>query len=759
MSVGGWKDNGGFFPAMKVQDLTDALLEYLPDADVDIILNAYIYSAKAHRGQSRRSGEAYISHPLEVANNLVKLKLDATTVAAGLLHDTIEDTLSTPEEIKELFGEEIFQLVDGVTKISQIHFSSHEESQAENYRKMIFAMAQDIRVVLIKLADRAHNMQTLESLSEERQRRIARETLEIYAPIANRLGIGWMKTELENGSFRYLYPEEYRVIEEKVAKGKECRDEYVEKVTSRLVKELEEAGITGKVAGRPKQFFSIYKKMMDQNISFEDVYDLVGVRVLTESLRDCYSVLGLVHSLWKPIPGKFKDYIAMPKPNMYQSLHTTVIGPRGERVEVQIRSAEMQRVCEGGVAAHWRYKEKGDGGDNPMDQQLLWVRHLLENQKDLKNPKEFLNAFKVNLFPDEVYVFTPGGDVVALPHNATPVDFAFQVHTDVGTRCQSAKVNGKMVPLRYKLRDGDQVEIISSQDASPSRDWLSFVKTSKARSRISNYINTEERARSLSLGKELLEKEIREYGLDPAIEMNGETFEEAAQACGFNSTDSLLTGLGIGKLSTYHVIEKLIPREKLEGKELREKTLIKLKESQPPESSAIKVQCINENILIRIGKCCHPLPGEPIIGYITRGRGVTVHHIDCRSVGDVINDSERLVGVEWDAGIQTVYQAHIAIVATDKPGIMAIVSQAFVECGINITRANVQQGSHKRAYFDLSIEIHDVEHLNQILEKIRQLDGVIYLERIKDFNKNAPIKDRLEALGEKLGTQRELSVT
>ncbi len=749
---------------MKVQDLTDALLEYMPDADVDIILNAYIYSAKAHRGQSRRSGEAYISHPLEVANNLVKLKLDATTVAAGLLHDTIEDTLSTPEEIKELFGEEIFQLVDGVTKISKINYSSYEESQAENYRKMIFAMSRDIRVVLIKLADRAHNMMTLKSLSEERQRRIARETLEIYAPIANRLGIGWMKNELEDGSFRYLYPEEYRMIKEKVAKGKENRDGYVGKVTSRLEKELAQAKIPGKVAGRPKTFFSIHKKMMHQNISFEDVYDLVGVRVLTESLSDCYAVLGLVHSLWKPIPGKFKDYIAMPKPNMYQSLHTTVIGPRGERVEVQIRSGEMHKVCEGGIAAHWRYKEKSGDDDEDgksMTDQLLWVRHLLENQKDLKNPKEFLHAFKVNLFPDEVYVFTPGGDVIALPHNATPVDFAFQVHTDVGCRCQSAKVNGKMVPLRYKLQDGDRVEIKTSEEASPIRDWLSFVKTSKARSRIANYINSEERARSLSLGKELLEKDLREYGLDPEVEMGSEAFEEAAQACGFNSTEKLLTGVGIGKLSTYHVIEKLVPKEKLEGKDLRDKNLIKLKESSPPGSSggAIKVQCFNDNILIRTGKCCHPLPGEPIIGYITRGRGVTVHHIDCPGVGNVINDSERLVGVEWDTGIKTVYQAHIAIVAADKPGILATISQAFAECGINITRANVQQGSHKRAYFDLTIEIHDVEHLNQTLKNILQVEGVIYLERIKDFNKNSPIKDRLEALGEKLARQGELSPT
>lgn len=746
---------------MKVQDLTDALLKYLPDADVDIVLSAYLYSAKAHRGQSRRSGEAYISHPLEVANNLVKLKMDEITVAAGLLHDTIEDTLSTPEEIQELFGDEIFQLVDGVTKISKINFSSREETQAENYRKMIFAMSKDIRVVLIKLADRAHNMQTLESLSEERQRRIARETLDIFAPIANRLGIGWLKTDLENGSFRYLYPEEYKAIREKVAKGQEYRDKYVEKSIARLEKELESVHIQGKVVGRPKNYYSIYKKMMDQNIIFEDVYDLVGLRVLTDSVQNCYSVLGLVHSLWKPIPGKFKDYIAMPKPNMYQSLHTSVIGPRGERVEVQIRSEEMQKICEEGIAAHWRYKESENQDESSVNQQLQWVRLLLENQKDLKNPKEFLNAFRVNLFPDEVFVFTPGGDVISLPYNATPIDFAFEVHTDVGCHCQSAKVNGKTVPLRYKLRNGDQVEIVTSNDVSPSRDWLAFVKTSKARSRISSFINSDERLRSLALGKELLEKEIQEYGFDPAEELKEDVLEEASHACGFKSSESLFVGIGVGKLSTHHVIEKLLPKERLEGITLKDKTLIKLKENKPAATSgnAIKVQCFNDNIMIRIGKCCHPLPGEPIIGYITRGRGVTVHHIDCPSVTRVINDSERLVGVEWGTGIQTIYQAHIAIVAADKPGILAHISHAFAEGGINITRANVQQGSHKRAYFDLSIEIHDVEHLNQTLDKIRQVDGVIYLERMKEFNKNSPVKNRLEAMGGNLEPNGERKLT
>ena len=742
---------------MRVQELTEELLKYLPDADIDLVRKAYEYSAKAHLGQSRRSGEAYISHPIEVAHNLVKLKMDETTLAAGLLHDTLEDTLSTPEEIQNLFGDEIFQLVDGVTKISKMNFSSREENQAENYRKMIFAMAKDIRVVLIKLADRTHNVKTLESLSEERQRRIARETIDIYAPIAKRLGIGWLNTELENGSFRYLYPEEYRAIEEKVARGQEYRDKYVEKSIARLEKELKAVQVKGQVAGRPKNYYSIYKKMMDQNIGFEDVYDLVGLRVLTDSVQNCYSVLGLVHSLWKPIPGKFKDYIAMPKPNQYQSLHTTVIGPRGERVEVQIRSEEMHKICEEGIAAHWRYKESEKSDKENSNNQLQWVRHLLENQKDLMNPKEFLNAFKVNLFPHEVFVFTPGGEVIALPYDATPVDLAFQVHTDVGCHYRSAKVNGKSVPPRYKLGNGDQVEIITSDDVSPSRDWLTFVKTSKARNRISNFINNEERARSLELGKELLEKEIRGYGFDPFQELNEEDLAEAAHACGFNSTESLFVGIGIGKLSTHHVLEKLLPKEKLEGKKQRAESLIKLKENKPP--NAIKVQCLNDHIMIRIGKCCHPLPGEPIVGYLTRGRGVTVHHIDCPSVCKVIDDSERGIGVEWDTGSKTTYQAHIAIIAADNPGIFASIGHAFAEGGINLTRANVQQGAHKRAYFDLSIEIHDVEHLNQMLEKIRQVEGVIYLERMKEFNKNSPVKNRLEAMGGKLKPNDENKLT
>lgn len=703
-----------------------------------IILDAYLYSEKAHKGQSRKSGEAYISHPVNVAYNLTRLKMDEQTVAAGLLHDTLEDTLATPEEIKDLFGEEVYHLVEGVTKISKMEFSSHEESQAENYRKMILAMAKDIRVVLIKLADRAHNLQTLGSLPEERRRRIARETLDIYSPLANRLGIGWMRSELENGAFRYLYPEEYKMTEEKMVNEKEQRSGYVTKVCDIIDRELKQAEVAGTVAGRSKHYYSIYKKMAGQNIGFEDVYDLIGVRVLTDSLKDCYAVLGLIHSLWKPIPGRFKDYIAMPKPNMYKSLHTTVIGPKGERVEVQIRTHDMHKVCEEGIAAHWQYKEEGGKKKKTADGPLAWVRHLLEHQQDLKNPKEFLSAFKINLFPHEVYVFTPAGDVIALPYGGTPVDFAYAVHTDIGAHCTTAKVDGKIVPLRYKLRNGHQVEIITSERQYPNRDWLSFVKTSKARSRISNYINSEERDKSLRLGRELLAKEIREYSLSPEEVLKGKALEEAIHACGYSKLNHLLTGIGIGKVSIHSVIEKLLPKEKLEEKRREdESTHIKLKdkERQKTSENAIKVKCFNDDILLRVGKCCNPLPGDPIFGYITRGRGVTVHHIDCPGIRDLSNESERLVEVEWDTGRKTIYPAKISIVTEDRPGLLANISSVLAKCEINIIQANVRQGPHKRAYFELSIGIEDLAQLNQTLEEVRKVNGIIHLERVKEYNK------------------------
>jgi guanosine-3',5'-bis(diphosphate) 3'-pyrophosphohydrolase len=736
-----------------IQDLTDAVLEYHPEADIDVILDAYLYSAKAHRGQSRKSGEAYISHPIEVAFNLTRLKMDEQTVAAGLLHDTIEDTLSTPEEIEDLFGDEIYHLVEGVTKISKMEFSSREETQAENYRKMILAMAKDIRVILIKLADRAHNIQTLDSLSEERQRRIARETLDIFAPLANRLGIGWMRAELENGAFKYLYPNEYSAIVGKVAKEKDQRDHYVENVCATIGKELLESGLEGDVAGRSKHIYSIYQKMVTQNIGFEDVYDLIGVRVLTDSVKDCYAVLGLIHSIWTPIPGKFKDYIAMPKPNRYKSLHTTVIGPKGVRVEVQIRTHEMHKICEEGIAAHWQYKEQTEG-KKKNENQLQWVRHLLEHQQDLKNPKEFLNAFKVNLFSQEVYVFSPDGDVYSLPHGATPVDFAYAVHTDIGDHCTTAKVDGKIVPLRFKLRNGNRVEIVTSKNRFPNRDWLAFVKTSKARSRISHHINSQEQEQSLALGRELLEKEIRDFDHSPDTLLKGKALEEAIHACGYNSLDNLLVGVGLGKVSVLSFVHKLLPKEK---QKKISSNRIKLKEKAPQKTkeSAIKVKCFNDDILLRVGKCCNPLPGDPIFGYITRGRGVTVHHIDCPGIRELEEESERLVEVEWDTGQKTIYPTKISIVTEDKPGLLASISNALAECQINIVKANVKQGPNKRAFFDFSIEIVDLTQLNQTLERVQKVEGVILVERVKEYKKKSMNRSQVENGGENKATGQD----
>jgi len=733
----------------KLSEITESILAYHPTANVDIVLDAYIYSAKAHRGQSRRSGEAYLSHPVEVAYNLTRLKMDERTVAAGLLHDTIEDTLATPEEIQELFGEEIYRLVDGVTKIGEIEFASHEEKQAENYRKMILAMAKDIRVVMIKLADRAHNLKTLSSLEPAQQRRIARETLDIYAALANRLGIGWLKAELEDGSFRYLNPEQYQAIVNRMLEDREERDELVKNVCDVLEKELKSVDIGGMVTGRSKHFYSVYKKMINQDIDLEDVYDLIGVRVITDNVKDCYAILGLVHALWRPIPGKFKDYIAMPKPNMYQSLHTTVNGPNGQRVEVQIRTRDMHRVAEEGIAAHWQYKDGGGLAKN-LDDHLSWVRRLLEDQQDIKNPKDFLNAFKVDLFFQEVYVFTPQGEVIALPRGATPVDFAYQVHTDIGNHCLGAKVNGKMVPLRYKLKNGDRVEILTSPQRHPSRDWLAFVKTSKARGKISNFINSRERQQSLELGREILETEIRKYGVGPAEVMKGRVIEEAAQACGYNNIDSLLTAIGFGKLPAHQVVEKLLPKETLE--EYRKKSpsiKVARKPALKDKEVGIKVKNFGDNMMIRIGKCCNPVPGDPIVGYITRGRGVSVHHADCPSVDALSNETERMIDVEWDTSHKTPFQTPLAIVGEDKPGLLAKISSVLASLDVNITRANVQQAAHKRAYFELDIEIFDLSHLKKILQALKDTDGVIHAERIKEFSKKGPDQKRMAGKSKK----------
>lgn len=733
---------------LKLDDIISAVLKYHPNADLDVILDAYVFSAKAHRGQTRRTGEAYLSHPLEVAYNLTRLKMDEASIAVGLLHDTLEDTMATPEEVREHFGEEIYQLVDGVTKISQIEFSSREEKQAENFRKMILAMAKDVRVVLIKLADRTHNMKTLDSMPEEARKRIAGETLDIFAPLAYRLGIGWLNTQLENDSFKHLYPEESRIIQEKVAQKEDVRAKYVQEVCDIVSRELKDANVFGSIKGRPKHFYGIYKKMQDQHIDFSDVYDLVGVRILTDTVKNCYAILGLIHSLWKPIPGKFKDYIAMPKPNMYRSLHTTVIGPEGQRVEVQIRTEEMHRVCEEGIAAHWQYKEGGGGQPRKVDEQLLWVRHLLENQEELKNPKEFLNAFKVDLYPHEVYVFTPQGEVIALPQGASPIDFAYHVHTDIGQRCQGAKVNGKIVPLRYKLRNGDRVDIITFKHKEPSRDWLAHVITSKARSKILSFLNNKEKTRNLALGKELLEHEIQKYDSNPASILKGPSLESVIQACGFNSFESLLIAIGLGKISVHRVSEKIVPKEKLEAKKSSTAHLKSPgKHASGQHKTGILVKGLDyDDLLVRMGKCCTPVPGDDILGYITRGRGISVHTVDCASSSAFSNEPERIVEVEWDTAKNTTHPVRVSMVAEDKPGLLADISSVLAACDINITRAAMTQGAHNRAYFDFSMEICDLNHLNRTLEEVKKIHEVIHVERVIDFQKKNARKNKRKGL-------------
>jgi len=718
---------------MNLADIADAVKSYHPNADLNIIWGAYVYSAKAHRNQHRRSGAAYISHPLEVAFNLTRLRMDEQTIAAGLLHDTIEDTLLTAEELRRFFGDEIYHLVEGVTKISQIQFSSEEESQAENYRKMILAMSEDIRVVLIKLADRAHNIKTLGSLSSDDQQRIARETLEIFVPIANRLGIGWMKDELEDGAFMYMMPDEHESIRVELASGQSLREAYVKKAQAILENELMASGIIGKVVGRSKHLYGIHKKMEQQGIEFNDLYDLTGLRILTTSLKDCYSVLGQVHSLWKPIPGRFKDYIAMPKPNLYQSLHTAVIGPEGERVEVQIRTETMHRVCEEGIAAHWQYKEGKKNKNQSMAQQLTWVRHLLETHKELKNPKEFISPFKVDLFSNEVYVFTPEGRVIPLQRGSTPVDFAYAVHTDIGDHCAAAKINGKIVSLQYKLKNGDRVEIKTAKTQKPNRNWLSFVKTSKARGKILHFINSVEKEKSLSLGTALLHKSLVEYKVDPSEFLKGKVFDETLRASGFASFESLVRNIGLGKVSTHQLIEKLLPREKIEERKLKEADRVKLRERTPDLAGAVSLKCFDDDVLLRVSKCCHPVPGDPIIGYITRGRGVTVHHVDCRNLQSLGNEPERFVDVVWGDHAKAAHSVRISIIAEDKPGQLAEITRVLASCDINITLANIRQGSDKRANFDFFIEVNDLAHLKRMFSEIANVPGVIQVNRVEDY--------------------------
>lgn len=714
------------------QKIIQSVKNYNPKGDVSLIQKAGDFAKRVHEGQKRASGDPYIIHPLEVAEILSQMKLDVPSIVAGLLHDTIEDTPVSLEDVKQEFGPEIAHLVDGVTKLSKIQFSSTQEKQAENFRKMIMAMAKDIRVVLIKLADRLNNMRTLEHLSEERQQNIARETMDIYAPLANRLGIQWMKVDLEELSFKYLKPDAYHEIDEQMKQVKKESAPYIEKVIKVFSKKLDEYKVPHQIYGRLKHYFSIYRKMLSQNISFEQVHDLIAFRIIVQNITQCYTALGIIHELWTPVPGRFKDYIAMPKANNYQSLHTTVICLDGERAEFQIRTQEMHEVAEKGIAAHWNYKENGSIDDQDQ-QKFQWVQELLKWQKELKDPAEFLDTVKLDLFATDVYVFTPNGDVKELPHGATPIDFAYSIHSDVGNRCIGAKVNEKIVPLNYRLHSGDTLEILTNPHHKPSKDWLKFVVTSRAKSRIRQVIQQEQREKSIILGKELIEKEFEKFALSPSKYLKNEIVEKVMHEMGYQNLETLQMHIGYGKISPHQFINKLVPRELLIEKsdtEIKpESTLSRIFKKVKERGRSVVQVGGYDDIMVSLGRCCAPLPGDSITGFITRGRGVVVHVADCTKV--LSTDPERRVDVAWDKKSESAHQAKLKVVSSDRPGLLASMSKTIANEGVNISQASIRTTNDEKAINIFEVEIKNTSQLKGVIKALEKLSGIITVERIR----------------------------
>ncbi|MEW6056850.1 MAG: bifunctional (p)ppGpp synthetase/guanosine-3',5'-bis(diphosphate) 3'-pyrophosphohydrolase [Bdellovibrionota bacterium] len=717
-----------------LDDICSSILAYYPDADLGLVRKAHDFAETTHGNQKRHSGEPYMIHPRAVAKILTELRLDLPSVITGLLHDTVEDTHATLEFVEKEFGPTISALVDGVTKLSKITFKTSEEKQAENFRKMVIAMAKDIRVILVKLADRTHNMRTLEHLLPYKQKAIAQETLDIYAPIANRLGISSLKVELEDLCLRYLHPDIYYKLAAKVQKTKREREKYIEEVTTMIQEKLKEYELYGTVTGRPKHFYSIYKKMERRNIDFEQVHDLIAYRIVLDNITECYKALGVIHATYKPVPGRFKDYIAIPKANKYQSLHTTVIGPHGERIEIQIRTNEMNQVAEHGIAAHWKYKE--GKFESPGRENVEWVNRLLEWHKDLKDPTEFLETVKIDLFAEDVYVFTPKGDVKEFPYGSTPLDFAYGIHTDVGNRCVGAKVNGKIVPLKYKLKSGDTIEILTSPTQTPSKDWIKLVKTSKAKTKIRLYIKSQERTRALQVGREMVEKELRNYGQSLAKIQKTELYTDYLRRRGTKNGDELFIYVGYGRLAPATVVQHVLPPEVLSQKQDGEKKeepsiLRKIFESATRKTetrNAITVDNL-DNILIRFGHCCNPIPGDPIVGFVTRGRGVTIHTTACSK--SLESEPERRVDVRWNLQVPIKRHVKIRVLSHDTPGILADMSQAISGCGVNISQANIRTTKDRKAISMFEVEVGNMEQLGRVLSALEGKKGVINVERVK----------------------------
>ncbi len=718
--------NDGKPSIIRFGEIQDTVKSYYPDADLDLIRAAYIYSAQVHEGQTRRSGEPYLTHPLAVSLILTQMKLDEATVATGLLHDTVEDTLTTVEDLERFFGNEIAALVDGVTKISKMEFQSKEERQAESFRKMILAMSRDIRVLLVKLADRLHNMRTLSHMPAQAQLRIARETMEIYAPLAARLGIYWLRTELEDLAFKYIESNRYQFISDKLNETIKRSEEDVNHILQIIRTKLAEYNIQEETKGRTKEIFSIHKKMLAQGLELDQVHDITAFRIILNNVSECYAVLGLMHSLWRPVPGRFKDYIAMPKHNGYQSLHTTVIGPKGHRIEIQIRTAEMDLIADEGIAAHWSYKE--GRVVEPEDAKVVaWLRQMMDWQQDLDDPREFLENVRVDLYPDEVYVFTPKGEVKVYPKGSGPLDFAYSIHTEVGHRCTGAKVNGRMVPLNYQLQTGDSIEIITSVHQKPSKDWLKIVKTGRARTKIRHYILEEERERSIQLGRESVERELRKWRIDLGrVEKENEILK-FAQELSFKTQADFYAAVGYGRVSPKSVVTKLVPaheREQAKSINLEEKVL---KAERSTKRSGVKVQGLL-NVMVNFAKCCNPLPGDAIKGFITRGRGVTIHKNDCVNLQGT--DSMRIVDISWDEDQSLTRAVKLEIEAMNKTGLLATISKVFANNESDILQANIKKINFQQARGTFTVLVKNVDHLTRIMNALMNIKEVERVVRL-----------------------------
>jgi GTP pyrophosphokinase len=717
---------------IRFEDIQDTVKGHHPEADLEILRKAYIFSAVEHKGQVRASGEPYLVHPLEVANILADMRMDPICVAVGLLHDVLEDTLTTPERIQEYFGGDVLHIVEGVTKISKIPYATTEERQAETYRKMLLAMVDDIRVILVKLADRLHNMRTLRHLPEQRRVRIARETMDIYAPLSGRLGMAKIKNELEDLAFQYLDPEGYRSLTARVEGKRKPARAFIAKVRASVAEKLEEAGVEAKIEGRIKRLHSIHQKLKRQRIELDQVYDFVALRILVKTIPDCYAALGILHNAWRPVPGRVKDFIAMPRPNGYRSLHTSVISDDGHPFEVQIRTDEMHQVAEEGIAAHWKYKE-GRTGLGADDDAFTWLRQLLEWQQEVKDPHEFLNSLKLDLYPEEVYCFTPRGEVKMLPRGATPIDFAYAIHTEVGHQCVGARVHGKMVPLRYKLQNGDIVEILTSAGHKPSRDWLGLTVTNRAKSKIRHYLNTAEKQQALEIGRKHLERELRRFDLS-LKKLDGKSSPVASlpQDLGVGQKlDDLFVAIGYGKVSARQVLARLLPPDKLAKSPDAEKPrpmVDAVRRFLRRRDERIKVKG-TDDLLVYRAKCCNPIMGEPIVGYITRGKGVSVHSVDCPNVRNLVYDPGRRIEVEWGSGAEGGYEVRLAVDLEDRMGALAAVTAALASMKTDVRDMQVRTFDDNTGSIALTVRINDLKHLDRVVKSVRGVKGVIDVAR------------------------------